>query len=462
MVLSACDLLAVAAAYLLAMATAAEVLTTEHWLGVLEMRISVRNLFLLLAYLALWHTILRACGLYRSYRLSAASREVGDIAIATGMAVVPLVLFLPFDHFSHLTPSFVLVFATLTLVGLAAERRLLRVIGRRLRVGGRNLRNVVVIGTGEGALDLTARLVRRNDFGYRIVAVIDCGSDAAPNRPDEALQLVGSLIDAGKIDEVFLAVSMDTSQPLIQRIVARCEEQGIAVRLATQIAALHWARSRLDVVEGQPIITVHSGPLDSPRLLVKRALDVLVAGVALAFAAPIFLLSALAITLDSPGPVFFLQERVGQNRRRFVVRKFRTMAIDAEARQAELEPLNEAQGPVFKIARDPRVTRVGHWLRRTSVDELPQLLNVLAGDMSLVGPRPLPVRDVDRIDVRWHRRRFSVKPGITCLWQVESRQPTFDEWIRLDMKYIDNWSLGLDLKILARTIPAVLSGQGAS
>jgi len=133
----------------------------------------------------------------------------------------------------------------------------------------------------------------------------------------------------------------------------------------------------------------------------------------------------------------------------------------AEAMQHDLEPLNEARGPIFKIERDPRVTRVGHVLRRTSIDELPQLINVLRGDMSLVGPRPLPVRDVERIDVRWHRRRFSVKPGITCLWQVKSREPEFDEWIRLDMEYIDNWSLALDLKILAKTIPAVLSGQGA-
>jgi lipopolysaccharide/colanic/teichoic acid biosynthesis glycosyltransferase len=173
------------------------------------------------------------------------------------------------------------------------------------------------------------------------------------------------------------------------------------------------------------------------------------------------MLIAAAVRLDSPGPIVFRQQRVGLKRRRFWAYKFRTMVTDAERLQATLEQRNEAQGPVFKIRDDPRITRVGRWLRQTSLDELPQLLNVLKGEMSLVGPRPLPIRDVDRMDVRWHKRRFSVKPGITCLWQVMRRTPEFDEWIRSDMEYIDNWSLVLDLKILARTVPAVLSRQGA-
>jgi len=170
---------------------------------------------------------------------------------------------------------------------------------------------------------------------------------------------------------------------------------------------------------------------------------------------------AIAIKLDSRGPILFAQERVGLGGRRFRLYKFRTMIEGADRLQAEFEALNEAHGPVFKIRNDPRVTRVGRWLRQLSLDELPQLVNVLTGDMSLVGPRPLPLRDVQRIDKRAHKRRFSVKPGITCLWQVNGREPEFENWLKTDMEYIDNWSLGLDVKILLKTIPAVLSGRGA-
>jgi lipopolysaccharide/colanic/teichoic acid biosynthesis glycosyltransferase len=169
------------------------------------------------------------------------------------------------------------------------------------------------------------------------------------------------------------------------------------------------------------------------------------------------------IKAASDGPVFFLQERIGYNKRRFRIYKFRTMIQGAEHMMAELESLNEASGPVFKIKNDPRITLLGKFLRRTSIDELPQLINVLKGDMSLVGPRPLPMRDYQGFSEDWQRRRFSVRPGITCLWQINGRcSIPFDQWMRMDIQYLDEWSLWLDLKILARTIPAVLKGSGAA
>src|SRR3990170_8801609 len=178
---------------------------------------------------------------------------------------------------------------------------------------------------------------------------------------------------------------------------------------------------------------------------------------------PVFLIVALLIKLTSPGTVFFVQKRLGLNKRMFDMYKFRTMAPDAEKKQAELEQLNEVKGAAFKIKNDPRITPMGKFLRKTSIDELPQLFNVLKGYMSLVGPRPLPVRDYEGFDQDWHRRRFSVRPGITCLWQVNGRSDiSFDKWMELDMEYIDGWSLGLDLKILLKTIPAVFSRSGAT
>jgi lipopolysaccharide/colanic/teichoic acid biosynthesis glycosyltransferase len=178
---------------------------------------------------------------------------------------------------------------------------------------------------------------------------------------------------------------------------------------------------------------------------------------------PLLVITAMAIKLTSPGPVFFLQERIGLNKRRFKIFKFRTMIPNAEKMMSQLEKQNEVTGPVFKMKNDPRITRIGKFLRRSSIDELPQLLNVLTGDMSLVGPRPLPVRDYEGFNEDWQRRRFSVKPGITCLWQVNGRSGiSFNQWMLLDLQYMDEWSLWLDCKILAKTIPAVLRGSGAA
>jgi len=194
-----------------------------------------------------------------------------------------------------------------------------------------------------------------------------------------------------------------------------------------------------------------------------RLLDVLVSLSCIICFAPILLITAILIKLTSPGPVFFAQRRLGLNKRVFSVYKFRTMVEGAEKKQAELERLNEVTGPVFKITNDPRITTIGRFLRKTSIDELPQLFNVLKGHMSLVGPRPLPLRDCRGFEKDWHRRRFSVRPGITCLWQISGRSSVhFERWMELDMEYIDRWSIWLDLKILFQTIPAVLKGSGAT
>ncbi|HEX9274588.1 MAG TPA: sugar transferase [Candidatus Binatia bacterium] len=271
-----------------------------------------------------------------------------------------------------------------------------------------------------------------------------------------------SVIAHHPIDEVLVALPMDKYRPLIETIVRHCEEQGIIVRIQTETFKLQVARSYVDDLQGVPVMTIQSGPADGWQLVMKRLIDIVGSAALLVALAPLFAVIALLIRLDSPGPVFFAQERVGFNKRRFRILKFRTMVDGSDHQQHMLEHLNEVEGPVFKIKNDPRVTRLGGFLRRFSIDELPQLINVLKGDMSLVGPRPLPVRDVDRIDVQWHKRRFSIKPGITCLWQVNGRSNIgFNEWVRMDLDYIDKWSLALDLLILMKTIPVVFRGPGA-
>jgi len=264
------------------------------------------------------------------------------------------------------------------------------------------------------------------------------------------------------IDEVLVALPANKYGHLVEAIVRHCEQQGIIVRVRTEMFNLQIAKSYVDELKGVPVVTIRSGPEDDWRLVAKRLIDILGSAALLLALAPLFAAVALLLRLDSPGPVFFAQERVGLNKRRFRLLKFRTMVDGADKQQSRLEHLNEADGPVFKIKDDPRITPIGKFLRRFSIDELPQLFNVLKGDMSLVGPRPLPVRDVERIDVSAHKRRFSIKPGITCLWQVNGRSNIdFEHWVRLDLEYIDKWSLGLDLIILLKTIPAVLKGPGA-
>jgi len=264
------------------------------------------------------------------------------------------------------------------------------------------------------------------------------------------------------VDEVFISLPMDKYGHVIEAIVQLCQEQGIVVRVQPDLSLRTFVKPYIGEFNGVPFVTVRSVPRDGWPLFIKRLIDVVGGAALLVGLAPLLALAALLIKIDSPGPILFRQERIGLNKRRFQLLKFRTMLVGADQQQHGMEQLNEANGPVFKIKDDPRITRLGKFLRRYSIDELPQLFNVLNGDMSLVGPRPLPVRDVERINVQWHKRRFSVKPGITCLWQVNGRSDvSFDRWVQMDLEYIDHWCLGLDIKILIKTVPVVLRGSGA-
>ena len=240
-----------------------------------------------------------------------------------------------------------------------------------------------------------------------------------------------------------------------------CEERGITARLAINFFPHVIAKTHLEELDGVPLLTFTTTPKNELLLFLRRGFDFLGSLILLIILSPIFLLVTLAIRLDSAGPIVYRQIRCGLNGRKFTLYKFRSMVQGAEVQKEELASYNIMDGPVFKMKNDPRVTRVGKFLRKTSLDELPQLINVLRGDMSFVGPRPLPAEEVEKIK-GWQRRRLSMKPGITGLWQVSGRnQIDFEQWMKLDLEYIDSWSLGLDFKILLRTIFAVLLGKGA-
>ena len=280
--------------------------------------------------------------------------------------------------------------------------------------------------------------------------------------PPTIISELQSMLATEPVDEVFISLPMDKYGHVIDAIVQLCQEQGIVVRVQPDLSLRTFVKPYIGEFNGVPFVTVRSVPSDGWPLFIKRLIDVVGGAALLVGLAPLLAFAALLIKIDSPGPVLFRQVRVGLNKRRFQLLKFRTMVVGADHQQHGMEQLNEANGPVFKIKDDPRITRLGKFLRRYSIDELPQLFNVLNGDMSLVGPRPLPVRDVERINVQWHKRRFSVKPGITCLWQVNGRSDvSFEHWVQLDLEYIDKWCLGLDIKILIKTVPVVLRGSGA-
>ncbi|MCC6641473.1 MAG: sugar transferase [Deltaproteobacteria bacterium] len=363
------------------------------------------------------------------------------------------------------TKAFIVAFFSSLLVLRVGGRILQQSLFVRLRRRGRNLRIALIVGSGPRAARIVREIELHPEYGYFIAGFVD---NPMP-RPAVTLEWLGRLrelpqvIEKTRVDEVFIALPLRSQYDEILRAIETCEEQGIAVHLPGNLFTLAVAHATSTSLAATPLISiVSSGPMDGIPYLMKRTLDRVGAATLLLVLSPLFLAIALAIRVTMGSPVLFRQPRVGYQRRVFTCYKFRTMVNDADRRMAELETMNEADGPVFKIKDDPRVTPLGAWLRRTSMDELPQLINVLRGDMSLVGPRPLPLRDVSLFDRPSLNRRFSVWPGITCTWQVSGRSDTsFEDWINLDLEYVDNWSLGRDVQILLQTVQAVVKGRGA-
>lgn len=440
---------------------------SDYTVEFLSTRIKVANALLGALMVGSWYVIFNVQGVYRSHRLSTFFVELKEISASVVLATVTLLMVAHIGSWQTITlwtSSCVALFA-FTLI--SSMRVLLRLNLRRLRSHGKNLKKVLIIGGGTRAQWFASQIRKRSDLGYRIIGYLDVDERFENGVTDVEwlgnLENLPAIISDQVVDEVFIALPIKSQYSNIESVINILEEQGILVHLFSDPFPHQLARSRPAEFAGVQLLSLHSAPPVTWRTETKRLIDLVVSSIALVVLSPLLLLVAIVIKLDSKGPVFFVQERVGFNKRRFRMIKFRTMLSDAEARMKDIEHLNEKSGPIFKIRNDPRITPIGKWLRRTSIDELPQLVNVLFGDMSVVGPRPLSVRDAVRMELAWQKRRFSVKPGLTCLWQVSGRSNlSFEEWMQLDLDYIDRWSLVLDVLILMRTVPAILLARGAS
>jgi exopolysaccharide biosynthesis polyprenyl glycosylphosphotransferase len=424
-------------------------------------RLGIDPLLAAAAYGLGWAAVIWLQGLYRvraRYALRSEALAVIRAGIVLGLA---LVLYLFLVHVSNASRLLIggLLLASM---GLAiASRVLLRSGLAYLRRRGRLTRFVLIAGAGPAAQQFADRIERHVDLGLRVIGHLRGPGEepASPSRP-----VLGSLDDIEDVlhervvDEIAICLPV-AAWNFVEPITALSASEGKIVRIPAD-GGPSVAGGYSEDFDGQTVVSLVYGPDRALGLLAKRLIDVLAAVLAVALASPLLLGVALYLRRTEGAPVIYRQTRVGLNGRPFELLKFRTMVPDADRQVAQLELFNEVRGRAFKMTNDPRLTRSGRWLRRTSIDELPQLWNVLRGEMSLVGPRPpLPV-EVQDYDV-WHRRRLSMKPGMTGLWQVSARhEPDFDRWVERDLEYIDRWSLWLDLKILARTVPVVVSLQG--
>jgi exopolysaccharide biosynthesis polyprenyl glycosylphosphotransferase len=396
---------------------------------------------------------LEALGFYRRPVLGPRGQMIWCLVRGVALVCMGLTLLLFFTQL--VTPRWMVVWFGALAFGLVyTKQEVVRWMYRRRLTQPQFRRRVILVGVPSELKRLRQQVEAHPDEGIDVVAELDvtCAD----------LDRLVSLLHEHSVNGVIVSAE-HTHFEQVERVIRACETEGVETWLMAEFFRTEISRTTLDDFYGRPVLVFRATPDKPVQLLLKRVVDVVGAVVLLTVLAIPLLVVALLIRLTSPGPVLFRQQRAGLNGRPFIMYKFRSMVTNAEQLRHELEQLNEMSGPVFKLSNDPRVTPIGRFLRRYSIDELPQLINVLRGEMSLVGPRPLPVDEVARFDDVAHRRRLSVKPGLTCLWQISGRSELrdFKEWVRLDLEYIDHWSLWLDFKILLRTIPVVLTAKGA-
>jgi exopolysaccharide biosynthesis polyprenyl glycosylphosphotransferase len=439
------------------------------------------HLYPLRAYLPLvplavtiWGALLLLSGEYRSHRTVPLLDEAWEVVRAsiTGSVIFTLMIYvfrldealLGNDLISR---SWILLFSVLACLLVLAEKVGLRLTSRYFRASGFNFRTVIIVGTGASGQAIADSIRSHRFWGFRILGMVESGSDSDAGEPSRwpvlgSIDALPSIVENNIVDDVIFAVGrrdLDRMEDLFLSL----QERGIRTRFALRLFPYTQAKIELEDLDGVPLLSFSPAPTSVLALAAKRSIDVALASLLLVLGLPIIVAIALAIKITSGGTVLYRQTRCGLNGRLFTLYKFRTMEEGAHEKRRDLLALNEMTGPAFKLRRDPRVTWLGRFLRRFSLDELPQLWNVLKGEMSLVGPRPPIPEEVAQYQP-WQRRRLAMKPGLTCLWQISGRSdnPDFNQWMQLDLEYIDSWSPTLDVKILLKTIPVVLSGRGAS
>ena len=409
--------------------------------------------WLYLIILPLCPLVLDLNGFYTRPNRSRLRLTLWIIGKSVGVCALLVIAAMYFLGLSLLSRGVIVLFAGFSTIALFAKDFLFQAYMRTHARSSKLSRPIILVGSQERNAEFEALIEEHPEWNFAVVARLD---------PEQgSLQKLPELLHSQPVSCVVFNITQ-TYFSEVEKAILACEVEGIEAWLVADFVKTSIARATIDDFHGKPVLVFRTTPEISWQLICKRLIDITGALIGLIILGPLVILPvAIAIKLTSPGPILFRQKRSGLHGRLFTMYKFRSMVSNAEMLQAELQAYNEMSGPVFKMSEDPRITSLGRFLRKTSIDEFPQLWNVLTGDMSLVGPRPPIPSEVQQYD-SWHRRRLSMKPGLTCLWQISGRNRIgFEQWMKLDLQYIDNWSLWLDLSILLRTIPVVFSGFGA-
>ncbi|MFQ5707564.1 MAG: sugar transferase [bacterium] len=425
-----------------------------------------KNAILIFSYIPIWLILLTKQGSYKDMRTKSVAKEILILLKAGALATVSLGSLIFLFKMTLTSRLFIGIYSATTILFLIVAKFLLNEFLEYIHKKGLNQINLLIVGTGKRAREFIREVRSHANWGLQIVGLIDdehgmFGKEIEGFRVLGRIQDIPFILHRKVVDRVIFVVPRLWLNRIDEAILA-CEREGISTSISMDLYNLRIAKVRQTDFSGFPLLEFETFSASQLQLFLKRILDILLSVLLLLLFSPIILLAAIAIKLTSKGSLLFTQTRSGLNGRKFKLYKFRTMIVGAEMKKRELEKKNEMEGPVFKMKRDPRITIVGRILRKFSIDEIPQLINVLKGDMSIVGPRPpLPV-EVDLYKV-WQRRRLSLKPGLTCIWQVSGRNRIqFEKWMEMDLEYIDQWSIWLDLKILFKTVFVVMFGYGAS